>query len=73
MPTVGSPVPAKQGLSTPSFILFVFNSLYQASQVLAIAQLTGNELLHQETTVSQADDRELLKGGAHMSVRPRNI
>jgi len=41
MPTVGSPVPAKQDLSTPSLILFVFNSLYQASQVLAIAQLTG--------------------------------
>ena len=40
MPTVGSPV-AKQGLSTPSLILFVFNSLYQAAQMLAIAQLTG--------------------------------
>ena len=41
MPTVGSPVPAKQGLSTPSLILSVFDCLYQASDMLAIAQLTG--------------------------------
>jgi hypothetical protein len=41
MPTVVSRVPAKQGLSTPSLILFVFNCLYRASDMLAIAQLTG--------------------------------
>ena len=50
MPTVGSPV-AKQVLSTTRPILFVFNSLYQAAQVLAIAQLTGKR------TAPPRDDR----------------
>jgi hypothetical protein len=63
MPTVGSPVRAKQGLSTPSVILFVFSSLNQASQVLAIAQLTGKRTAPKRRLLVRPMAANYLKAG----------
>jgi hypothetical protein len=73
MPTVGSAVPAKQTLVRPaSFSLHSILCVKLRMCWLSPDRL-ASEVLHEQTTVKEAYDRELRKGGAHMSVRPWNI
>jgi hypothetical protein len=72
MPTVASSVTSEQAPSGPAYSLSI-QSLYQASDVFAFAHRLAIEVLHEETAVKEAYDREPLKGRTYMSLRPWNV
>jgi hypothetical protein len=72
MPTVASSVTSEQAPVRPAYSLSI-QSLYQASDVFAFAHRLAIEVLHEETAVKEAYDREPLKGRTYMSLRPWNV
>jgi hypothetical protein len=72
MPTVAS----FRHLSKPQYaqlILFLFNLYIRLRMCLLSPNRLAIEVLHEETTVKEAYDREPVKGRTYMSVRPWNV